>query len=35
VQGRLTPDVWMKGAVGSPVSAKPLIDSAAEAVRKL
>ncbi len=28
VQGRLTPDTWMRGAVGGPLSAKPLIEAA-------
>jgi len=26
-QGALTPDVWMEGAVGAPLSAQPLLDS--------
>ena len=34
-QGRLAPDVWMQQAVGAPVSAEPLINAAAEAVKKL
>ncbi|MBD3402873.1 hypothetical protein GF420_08250 [candidate division GN15 bacterium] len=33
--GQLTPDAWMKQAVGSPVSAKPFIDAAGEAVREV
>ena len=28
VQGRLTPDRWMRGAVGGPLSAKPLVEAA-------
>jgi len=35
VQGRLTPDAWMLGAVGSPLSARPLLDSAAHAVKQI
>jgi hypothetical protein len=31
-QGRLTPDAWMRGAVGGPVSARALLDEAREAV---
>lgn len=31
-QGRLIPQIWMKRAVGSEISAKPSIDAAAEAV---
>jgi hypothetical protein len=33
VQGRLLPDVWMKGAVGGPISARPLIEAAAAALK--
>ena len=32
-QGRLTPDAWMRGAVGGPLSAKALLDAAREAMR--
>ncbi|HYG62882.1 MAG TPA: hypothetical protein VEL74_09900 [Thermoanaerobaculia bacterium] len=32
-QGRLTPDAWMRGAVGGPISAKALLDAAREALR--
>ena len=31
-QGALTPDVWMEGAVGAPLSAQPLLDSVREAL---
>ncbi|MCB1055552.1 MAG: hypothetical protein KDD11_08580 [Acidobacteria bacterium] len=31
-QGRLTPDLWMEHAVGSPLSAKPLLEATAEAL---
>ena len=27
-QGHLTPDAWMRGAVGAPLSARPLLDEA-------
>jgi hypothetical protein len=27
-QGRLTPDAWMRGAVGGPLSARALLDEA-------
>ena len=30
-QGTLTPDEWMRQAVGSPISAGPFIDAASEA----
>ncbi|HEU4724105.1 MAG TPA: hypothetical protein VFU59_02285 [Candidatus Eisenbacteria bacterium] len=30
--GRLTPDAWMRAAVNGPVSAKPLLDAAREAL---
>ena len=33
--GRLTPDVWMRAAVGAPVSAAPLIEAAERAVAAL
>ena len=32
-QGKLTPDAWMRGAVGSPISAKALLDAAREALQ--
>ncbi len=32
-QGRLTPDAWMRGAVGGPLSAQALLDEAREAMR--
>ena len=31
-QGRLTPDAWMKGAVGAPLSAEPLLAAARRAL---
>jgi hypothetical protein len=31
--GRLTPDVWMKRATGSPVSVEPLLEAVREAVK--
>ena len=31
-QGRLTPDAWMRGAVGRPLSARALLDEAREAM---
>jgi hypothetical protein len=31
--GSITPDAWMKAAVGSPISAQPLIDAAKEALK--
>ena len=34
-QGRLTPDAWMRGAVGSGLSAKPLLAKAREALDTL
>ncbi|MCX5797598.1 MAG: hypothetical protein NTY77_19075 [Elusimicrobia bacterium] len=33
--GAVTPDEWMRQAVGSPVSARPLLDAAASAMRTL
>ena len=33
-QGAILPDLWMSGATGSPVSAKPLLDAAARAIKK-
>jgi hypothetical protein len=35
VQGRLSPDLWMKGATGEPLSAGPLLESAREALDDL
>jgi len=32
-QGRLTPDAWMRGAVGSPISTRALLDAARQALR--
>lgn len=32
-QGRVTPDSWMRGAVGGPISAQALLDAAGEALR--
>jgi hypothetical protein len=32
-QGRLTPDAWMRGAVGGPLSAKPLLEDARAAMK--
>jgi len=31
-QGRLTPDAWMRGAVGRPLSAEPLLEAARAAM---
>jgi oligoendopeptidase F len=31
IQGRLIPDIWMKNAVGSEVSSKPLLEAAKQA----
>jgi len=31
-QGRLTPDLWMKSAVGAPISTKPLLEAARRAL---
>jgi hypothetical protein len=31
-QGRLTPDGWMRGAVGGPISARALLDAAGQAL---
>ena len=33
--GRVTPDAWMRSAVGGPLSATPLIDDTAAALRIL
>jgi len=35
VQGRLTPEVWMQGAVGNKLSAEPLANAAKNAVQEL
>jgi oligoendopeptidase F len=35
VQGRLTPQVWMKGAVGSPLSIEPTINATEEALKTI
>ncbi|ROL57712.1 hypothetical protein D9V84_03030 [Bacteroidetes/Chlorobi group bacterium Naka2016] len=32
-QGRLTPQIWMRNAVGSDISVKPMIESAEEALK--
>jgi hypothetical protein len=34
-QGRLTPDAWMRGAVGAPVSADALLQAARRALEAL
>lgn len=34
-QGALTPDLWMKGAVGTPISTKPLLKAVGEALRNI
>lgn len=34
-QGRLTPQIWMKGAVGSEISVKPILTATEEALLKL
>lgn len=34
-QGRLTPDLWMMKAVGSPVSVKPVINAADQAINRI
>ncbi|PKP49275.1 MAG: hypothetical protein CVT92_15380 [Bacteroidetes bacterium HGW-Bacteroidetes-1] len=34
-QGRIVPQLWMKGAVGSEISAKPTIEAAAEAIKAI
>jgi hypothetical protein len=31
-QGRLTPDAWIRGAVGGPISPEPLLAAAREAL---
>lgn len=35
VQGRITPRIWMKNAVGSDISVQPLIQSAEEALKEI
>ncbi len=34
-QGRLTPQAWMKGAVGEPLSIKPILEVSAKAIEKI
>lgn len=34
-QGKLIPQVWMKGAVGEPLSAKPTLEASAKAIEAL
>ncbi|MBM4372142.1 MAG: hypothetical protein FJ098_10840, partial [Deltaproteobacteria bacterium] len=34
-QGALTPDAWMRGAVGAPLSAQPLLDAVSRALEML
>jgi hypothetical protein len=34
-QGRLTPDAWVRGAVGGPISARALLDEAREAMAEI
>ena len=34
-QGRLTPDLWMKGAVGAPVGSEALLSATAEALAEV
>lgn len=34
-QGRLIPDIWMKNAVGTTISVKPILKSTEEAIKKL
>jgi hypothetical protein len=34
-QGRLTPDAWIRGAVGGPISSRALLDAAGEALKAL
>lgn len=33
-QGRLVPEIWMKNAVGSPISVKPILKATEEALKK-
>ena len=35
VQGRIPPEAWMRGAVGAPLSARPLIDAARAGLKVL
>jgi len=35
VQGRLTPEIWMNGAVGNKLSAEPLLKAAQNAVKQI
>lgn len=35
VQGSLTPQIWMQQAVGSPITARPMIEAAARAVEMM
>ncbi len=34
-QGRLVPEIWMKGAVGNKISVKPILKSTEESLKKL
>lgn len=34
-QGRLVPEIWMKGAVGNKISVKPILKSTEDALKKL
>ena len=34
-QGRISPDLWMKGAVGAPVGSEALLEAAAEALGEI
>jgi hypothetical protein len=34
-QGRMVPQMWMKNAVGSEISAKPLIEKTAEVLGRM
>lgn len=34
-QGRLTPQIWMKGAVGKEISIQPLLDATQEAIKQI
>lgn len=34
-QGRLIPQVWMKGATGEPLSNKPILEASAKAIEKI
>ena len=33
-QGRLTPDAWMRGAVGAPMSVEPILKAVRESLKK-